>query len=906
MWIVRFLRWFCADTFLDEIEGDLHEMFQEEVELYGLSRARRRFLFTSIRYIQPFFFGKKQASFHLSHSSDMFRHYFKISFRHLFKYRFYSLINIVGLALGMACTITVLLYVHDESSYDSYHHEADRLYRLSIRGVEISSGDDNLRATTPILWAPALQQDYPEVEAYTRFVQLARPENPWELSYGEEAFFESDILYADSSVFQLFNWPLQQGDAKTALSQPQSIILTEEMATKYFGEEDPMGQLIKIDPRLRNDEGQLTGQTFDYKITGIMANIPRRSHFTFDFLLPSKGLNAIYGGDITTGAGMNSWFWRGTVAHTYLQLKKGSDPSELESKFEEFQDRYVGDATRSRGYYYAPFLQRIDKIYLEGNMGGQLSPVGDETFMYMFSIIALFILCIACINFMNLSTARSATRAKEVGIRKVVGAYRKQIISQFLGESILISLIAFCFAILMARFILPIFYAYLGKEWTIDYMEEAPFLLGLILVSVLVGIFSGSYPAIFLSRFRPVQVLKGIFSYNKSGTFLRKGLVVFQFVITAFLIIATLTVFKQLNFMQDYELGFDQEHVVVLPPDVARPLSSHYEAIKKELLNHPNIQDVTMASAVPGQGGGGDIYVAKGAAVESSFGLAEAFVDYNFVEMFGLELLAGRNFSRDLSTDLGLRAENGRLLEVTAILNEEAVKSFGWSSPEEAIGKQIIRDPNAGDWTANVIGVMKDFHARSLHEPIPPLAIILLPSYSLMAVKVRPDDMQETISFIESSIQSYSDETAFTYNFLDETFKEQYELEQSLSEVFSSVAFLAIFIACMGLLGLAAFTTSRRIKEIGIRKVLGASVKDIVLLLSGDFTKLVLIAVVLAIPLAWYVAEKWLEEFAYRIDLGIGMFVMACLLAVAIAWLTISFQMFQAARRNPINSLRSE
>lgn len=904
--ILRFLRWFCAPSFLEEVEGDLHELFQEEVEEYGLKRARRRFLFTALQYINPYFYGKKNLTVYLSHQPDMFRHYFKISFRQLLKQRFYALINIFGLAIGLACGIVVLLFVYDESSYDAYHHDTDRLYRLSIQGVEMSSGNESLSATTPILWGPALQKDYPEVENYARFVRLTSPEDPWELKVGENAFMESDILYADPSALELFNWPLIQGDKKAVLAEPRSVVLTEAMAHKYFGDENPVGKTILLDPRRRDRDGKLTGETFEHTVTGVLESIPRRSHFNFDFLLPSRDLNGIYGGDVTSGADLDSWFWRGRVGYTYLKLQPGTRPEALQTKFDGFLDQYLGDATTSRGYYYVPFLQSVKEIYLDGNMEAQLQPVGDTTYLYMFSIIALFVLIIACINFMNLSTARSAIRAKEVGLRKVVGAQRGQLISQFLSESVLISLVAFLLAVVLARLLLPVFYGYLNKEWVIDYGRELPILLSLLLIGIGVGIFSGSYPAFVLSRFRPAQVLRGWLPNSAGSALVRKGLVVFQFVISAFLIIATLTVFRQLNFMRNHELGFDQERVLVLPPEVARPLSSQYDALKGELTANPKITDITMASGVPGQGVGGDLYDEKGAAPETAFGLGELFVDYNFVDLFDLEIVEGRNFRQEQGTDKPVRDENGRIREVKAVINEEAMRKFGWSSPEEAIGKQIIRDPNAGDWTATVIGVMKDFHISSLQAPIAPVSLVLVPSYSHLVIKLQAGDPAPVISEVEEVVRRLAPEATFSYSFLDESFREQYEAEQRLGEVFSYISFLAIFIACLGLLGLAAFTTNRRIKEIGIRKTLGASVSSIVALLSRDFIRLVIIAVILAVPLSIWATEKWLELFAYRISSNAVTYVLAGIIAVAIALLTISFQTVRAARSNPVQSLHTD
>lgn len=901
--IMRILRWFCAEIYLEEVEGDLYELFQEEVEEYGLKKAKRRFFFTAIRYLKPFFFGKKDLTIQLEYHLTMLRHYLKIAFRQLKKQRAYSFINISGLAIAMACCITVLVFVHDETSYDNYHPKAEQVYRLSIRSLEV--GDDNsenLIAASPILWGPALKKDYPEVENFARFVPRTSPDNPWEVTAEGRSFSEARILYADPAALEMFNWPLISGDPKKALHEPSSIVITEAMAKKYFKEEDPIGKVMTIDPKERDRDGQLNGNTYNFSVSAVMANVPERSHFRFDFLLPSSILNGVYGGDINSVADISQWYWRGLISYTYLELKPGTDVDAFADKFEAFQEQYVGDATRSRGYYYEPDLQRLDKIYLDGERLGQLRPVGDNTYIWVFSLVALFILFLACINFMNLATARSAMRAKEVGLRKVVGAFRKQLVSQFLGESVVISFIAFLLAVVLAWLVLPVFYQYLGKELFIDYAREVPFLASLLILGLVVGILAGSYPAFFLSRFRPALVLKGAYGNSQKGSLLRKGLVVFQFVISAFFIIMTITLYKQVNFMRNYDLGFDQERVVVVPPNVAQSLASQYESVKEELLKHPQFKDVTMSSQVPGQAGrGGDLYVEKGADIASSFSLDETFVDYNYIDLFGLQMLAGEAFKKRKAADE--EAENP---EVLAVLNETAVQQFGWSSPQEAIGKQIVRDPNAKDWTARVIGVVKDFHSESLRQEIGPQALLQMPRYAFLSVKLKTDDLQGGIATIQSTVEKFVQDIPFEYNFLDATFKEQYETETQLSSVFTFISMLAIFIACMGLFGLATFTTARRIKEVGIRKTLGASVQDIVFLLSKNFALLILIAGLVAVPFAYLATEKGLEYFAYSVDNSLSTYVLAIAGALIIALITIAFQTIRAALSNPVDSLRIE
>ncbi|NRB46569.1 MAG: ABC transporter permease [Saprospiraceae bacterium] len=901
--MMRILRWFCADIYLEEVEGDLYELFQEEVEEHGLKKARRRFFFTAIRYLKPFFFGKKDFTLQLEYHLTMLKHYLKIAFRQLRKQQAYSFINISGLAIAMACCIVVLVFVHDETSFDAYHPKAEDIYRLSIRSLEVGDqNDESLIAASPILWGPALKKDYPEVENFTRFVPRTSPDNPWDVTVGDRSFSEARILYTDPATLDMFNWPIINGDVSTALSDPNTIVITEAMAEKYFRGEDPIGKVLTIDPKERDREGNLNGNTYEFTISAVMANVPERSHFRFDFLLPSSILNDVYGGDINGEADINPWYWRGLIGYTYLELKPGTDVDAFAAKFEAFQERYVGDATRSRGYYYEPDLQRLDQIYLDGERLGQMRSVGDKTYIYVFSLVALFILFLACINFMNLATARSAMRAKEVGLRKVVGAFRKQLVSQFLGESVVISLLAFSVAAVLAWLVLPIFYEYLGKELFIDYSREAPFLASLLILGVLVGILAGSYPAFFLSRFRPALVLKGVYGKKQKGALLRKGLVVFQFMISAFFIIMTITLFKQIRFMRNYDLGFDQERVVVLPPNVAQSLSSQYETVRGELLADPRFLDVTMSSEVPGQQGrGGDLYVEKGADIESSFSLDETFVDYNFIDLFGLQMLAGEEFKQR-----NIEEENAEEQEVVAILNEAAVRQFGWANPEEAIGKQIVRDPNAKDWVARVIGVVKDFHSESLREEIGPKALIQMPRYGFMSIKLKTGDLQGGITSIQSTVEKFVKDVPFEYNFLDATFKEQYETEAQLSSVFTYISILAIFIACLGLFGLATFTTARRIKEVGIRKTLGASVQDIVILLSKNFAFLILVAGLVAAPFAYLAAEKGLQYFAYSINNSMDTYILAILGALIIALITIAFQTIRAALSNPVESLRTE
>lgn len=881
--------------------GDFDEIFAGIALKRGRTAANRWYWSQLLRSLPPFLNDT------LFWRTAMLRNYIIIAFRNLLKHKSYTVINISGLAIGLACAIVVLIFVRTENTFDNYHVEKDRLYRLSLASEVISSGSSQERAVTSILWGPTLKKDYPEVEEYIRFVQLADQNNPWEFIYNNNSFTESSILYADPSVFKTFSWELTQGDPETALTEPSTMVLTESMAAKYFGSENPVGKVIAIDPKQRDQNGNMMTTTFDYTVVGVIQDIPKNSHFTFDFLMPTANLNNIFGGDINTGAELDTWFWRGSLGYTYLLLQEGTNPTDLEAKFPEFLANYPIDSeTRARGYFYTPYLQSLENIYLDGNIGGQMATVGDQEQINMFSIVAIFILLIACINFMNYTTAHSSRRAHEVGMRKVVGAYRKQLVGQFLGESLFTSLISLVIAIGLAWFVLPIFYQYLNKTFFFNYEDAAFLLVSIIAVGLFTGLISGLYPAMFLSKFKPILILKNSFSAKSNNGILRKGLVVFQFSISVFLIIATLVVYNQLNFMRNYEMGFDDAQLLVLDSNISRSLEGSYDALKSQLLENPRIQAVTHSSTFPGFGGGGDLYVRSGDSADDGFGLLEAYVENNYTDVMGLDLIAGRNFSPDIALDRGIRDENGRIRETSVILNEEAVTRFGWSSPEEALGGQIIRDPNANDFTATVIGVIKNFNYQSLHNEIQPLGLVAIPNYNYIAIKVDPVDMANSINFIDEKTSAFLTDTPFEYSFLDESFAQQYAEEERTTEVFSYISFLAIFITSLGLFGLAAFVAQQKTKEIGIRKVLGASAAGILYDFIRSFALLILISFIIGMPLAYYVADDWLSDFPFRIDVSPGIFISAAVLTFVIAFFTIGYQTYKATHVNPVEALKAD
>ena len=802
----------------------------------------------------------------------MFKNYLTIAVRNLFKHKGYSVINIMGLAIGMACCVLIILFVQDELSYDQYHEKKDRIYRLAESGY--IAGKFLEAAVTPAPWAPALVNDYPEIE---HAVRLRPPGSRWLVRYEEKRFYEKGFFYADSTVFDVFTLPLVKGHPKTALTAPNTVVFSETMVKKYFGDEDPIGKMITAD------------NVYKFTITGIMRDLPQNSHFHFDFLASYATLPAdsLYGEPATfQTAGFSHNFY------TYLLLKEGYPSVELEKKFPDFLDKYLGEQLRTWGIEARPYLQPVTDIHLRSHLDAEIEANSDIRYIYIFSSLACFLLLIACINFMNLATARSAHRAQEVGMRKVLGAYRTQIMGQFVGESILLALIALVAAIGLAHLLLPQFNYLSGKQLEMDYLSNwlAPALIG---IALLVGIMAGGYPAFFLSSFRPVAVLTGALKAGAANAILRKVLVVFQFAISIIMIIGTAIVFNQVNYMQNMKLGFDKEQVLVarLPDQAA---VDGYESYKNALLQYPEIVSVSSSSSVPGPSPSINLIVPEGVPEDQSPAYQMIWSDYDFIDVMGIELAEGRNFSQDFSTD-----------STACLINEAVVRALGWEDP---IGKRFTF-PFPGAPELKVIGVMRDFHLRSLHQQIEPLMILFggPGSSSYMEIKIRGENVPRSLEILLDQWETtYPTHPTMEYSFLDEDLDKLYAAEQRLGSIFVVGAILSIFIACLGLFGLASFMAEQRTKEIGVRKVLGASVKDIVLLLSKDFTRLVVIAFVIGAPVVYYFMNLWLQEFPYRVDLSVWTFVFAGIVALMISWLTVGYQALKAAMTNPADALQYE
>jgi len=810
----------------------------------------------------------------------MIKNYLKIAYRNLVKYKFISFINVFGLTVGLACCMLILTYIIHELSYDKYQPNADRVYRVTrtFLNPETKAVSLTLSTISPP-FGPYLKNDFGEIEDITR--TLATGTTP--IKYEEKMFNEDNLIFADDHFFNFFKTTVVKGDPKKALSDPYGVMLTEELAKKYFGNDEPMNKMIRIN----------FGNYFDFKVTGVFKPLPSNTHFHPEIMLSFNTLNdtLIYGAEnLRTNWGNNSFF-------TYIRLPNNYDPKKLEARFPAFLDnhmasQYTGKYKPSQGTSLA--LQKLTDIHLLSHTDYEAEENGDIKRVYIFSAIALFILLIACINYMNLSTSRSTLRAKEIGIRKVAGAERKEIIFQFLSESILVSYISLGLAIGLTWLTLPWLNKISGQNLAIDILLKWQIIVPLLLIPFVVGVISGIYPALFMSSFQPIKVLKGFLKVG-GGISFRKALVTLQFAISIILLIATGVVFWQMRYMQNKILGFDKEHIVTIP--YATQLNDSYEAFRNELLANSNIKDVGRSSRIPT----GRLLDAMGARMESADTLAPVnanikyvSADHDFITTYGIKVVAGRGFSRDFSLDTS-----------AFLINEAAAKVLGFNNYADAVGKNF----GYGNRSGKLIGVFNDFHFESLHQKITPL-VLLVPrgpnSYGRISIKISGSNIQAALDRIESSWRNFLPETPFQYTFLDENFKRLYDAEQRQKTLLIVFASLAIVIACLGLFGLSAFAISQRLKEIGIRKVLGADMSTIVALLSKDFLKLVAFAVIPAFVVAWYFMNRWLEDFAYRVSMPWWIFISAGILAAVIALITISFLAIKAALTNPVKSLRTE
>ena len=795
----------------------------------------------------------------------MFKNYFKTAWRNIVRNKAFSVINIAGLGLGLTCSLLIMLWVQDERSVDNFHANGKYLYQVYERNY--FDGKVDAGYSTQGLLAEELKRVVPEIQYASGFEYAAPPgsESTFEVSDKDEKIAKMNGMFAGADFFKMFSYPLLQGSAATAISEPGSIAVSKKMAEYFFGSAaNAIGKTIRFENK---DE---------LKITGVFENIPANSSQQFDFLRAWSDF-----------VKENDWVhnWGNTDPQTYIQLKPGANATTVESKIKDFIYRYK---EKDKSFITELALQPYNEKYLHSTLKNGYVDGGRIEYVRLFSIIAVFILLIACINFMNLATARSAKRAKEVGIRKVVGALRSALITQFVGEAILITFFSVIIAIVLAVLLLPVFNELTGKQLSLPVSEPA-FWIGMVALLVVTGFVSGSYPALFLSSLKPVRVLKGSLKFSWNATFFRKALVVFQFALSIFLIIATIVVYRQLNYIQTKNLGYDRDNLLYIP--IEGDLVKNYELFKQQAINNTDIVNVSKMRNSPTE-----IFhhtnsiTWPGEDPNLTVSFADGVVGYDFVKTMNLQLQSGRDFLKDFGTD-----------STAFLLNETAVKKIGFKN---AVGQTV----SWGNHKGKVIGVLKDFHFNSMHETIEPLIMRLDENWNwgTILVRIKAGRTKQAIANLQKICKELNPKFPFTYQFSDEEYAKLYKSEIVVSKLANIFAFLAIFISCLGLFGLATFTAEQRTKEIGVRKVLGASASNIAALLSTNFLKPIILAFLISFPVAWYAMNNWLQSYAYKIQIGWWMFALAGLLTVCIAFITVSYQSIKAAMANPVKSLRTE
>ncbi len=808
----------------------------------------------------------------------MWKNTLKIAYRNLVKQRLYSTINILGLAIGLCATILILLFVKDELSYDKYHEDHDRIYRVSREWLNQDGTSSLHLGHTAPPFAPLLKSDFGEIiEESVRLLNtdvIAR--------FDDKVFPEEKFFFADHEVFKVFSWKMLQGDPNTVLNNPDGLVITESTAKKYFGEMDPMGKQMEI---------QIGTQRQEMMVRGIIEDVPRNSHFTFDMLASFKPVELFYGGyePMMQNFGNNAF-------STFIKLKKEVTPTQLSDQLPAFMDRHL--PANSQGIPASTstrlHLWPLKDIHLHSNLASEIEPNSNIEYVYIYFAIALFILFIACINFMNLSTAKSANRAMEVGLRKVMGANKGLLIKQFIGESMIMACLALVLAVLFTYLFLEPFSQFTGKEFSLNFVENPQFALyGLGLV-LLVGLISGSYPAFFLSGFEPVNVMKGTYKIGSIHEKLRSVLVVFQFAIAISLIACLIIVTNQLEYMKTKDLGYQKDHVVILPAPPA--LTQTFEMNYNRLIRHPGITDLALASRVPSsrlldsQGATAEL---NGEMIPINFRIADVHVSHTFQNTLGIELAAGRDFDIEKASDS----------LSSFILNENAVRAIGWSSAEEAIQKQF----NYGNRQGVIVGVYEDFHFESLHQPIVPIVFMIAQNrFNEVAIRVHPDQFDEAIGYLNTEWLAMNPGTPFQYSMIEDRLLAQYESDEKIQILFGTFSGLAIFISILGLLGMASFTTQQRFREIGIRKILGASVLSIITLLEKEFLKLIFWGLLISLPVVWYGMSAWLDQFSFHIPMSLIPMLIAGVTALIIAMVTISVLSWKAATVNPVESIKTE
>lgn len=859
---LKFLRWFCRPDYLEEIEGNLIELYEQQ-HAAAAGKAKRQFYWNVLLHFRPEYIRTFNSN--PINTWGMYKNYLKIAWRSMLKQKLYTSINIAGLAVGLSCFILIFLYVQHELSYDRFYSNADQIYRVYQQQKGNNFLGSDYFAVTPAGLAGALKAECPEVSQATSI-----GERSVLLGGEKEHFFEKGLM-ADPNFFGVFPFPFLQGDAGRALQEPNSIVLTRSLAKKLFGDQEALGKTVDY----QDQE--------PYTVTAVLEDPPTNISFKFSFVA------SIISADENYQEQIKSEKWRNNGIHTFLTVSKKADPAQLQDKLQEVYKRHTG-ADETYPFKDTYYLQPLAELHLETIANFDIGLKGNPKYISLFSLVAILVLILAVINYMNLAIARSIRRAREVGLRKVIGARRRQLVVQFIGESVLVAFLALLLALALTYWLSPLFAHLLERPIALNFVDNLYLVPALLALVLIVGVLSGSYPAIFMSALRPVQVLKGKIDGQFSGIKLQRALVIGQYATSIVLIISSLVIYQQFQFIRSKDLGYDREHIVTIPVR-DKAVREHFDQLKTEWLKTPQILAITTSLALPTNIDASTIINdEEGDKEGTELQIYQTQIGYGFLDLFGIDLIAGRTFSSDYQTDA----------EESVVLNETAVKALGWTA-EEAIGQQITYSG-----TETVIGVIKDFHMHSMHMAIEPLMLRLQGQFFRnISVKVLPEDLPATLAVLEAGMKKYSS-YPFEYSFLDEQFDELYKADIRLGEMLGFFTLLSIFIASLGLFGMAAFVARQRTKEVGIRKVLGATANNIIALLSGDFLKMVLLGFLLAVPIAWYGMHRWLQDFAYHIELEWWLFAVAGLAAMLLALFTVGAQSLKAVFADPVEALKNE
>ncbi len=878
-WVAKLLSWWANPNSQEEVEGDLLELYAYWVQTVGVRKANWKYIFNVLKLLRPFA-KDKRAIYPKTYiySPTMIRNYFKIAWRNLLKNKGYSAINIFGLAIGLAACMLIALYVQYELSYDLYHEKANRIYRAN---TEINFGGNHMDlAVCNAAFGETAKNELPQVEDFVRI--------SWYGSFlvkkGNENIRQGKVAWADASLFNVFSFPMISGDAKTALTEPNTMVITETIAKKYFNETNVVGRTLTIN------------NTENRKITGVIKDIPENSHFVFDIFLP-----------MVENGGAKEIIWAGSQNYnTYLLLKPNSSTEQLTIQLNKMLDKHLEpelkaiinkslDEFKAQGDYFKVSLTALPDIHLHSSRIAELYGGGNIQYVYVFSAIALFILLIACINFMNLATARSANRAREVGVRKAMGSFKSHLVSQFLSEAIVTTAIAMLIGFLIARVYLEPFGALAEKKINAALLIQPLFLMTLLALILLVGLLAGLYPAFYLSSFEPIKVLKGTLGAGAKKSIFRNTLVVFQFATSIVLITGTIMIYNQLNYIRSKDIGFNREQMLIINNTSA--LGKNTEAFKNEMIRLSGVEKATYSSYLPVNyyRSNDSFFQTPSLDTKDAISMQEWEIDENYIPTLEMTMVQGRNFSKEMSTD-----SSG------IVINEAAAKFLGGKDILNRKLYNLVNEETKALKVYTVIGVVKDFNFTSLREQVKPLAFVYKKSTGSITLKISTTHIPALLDQIKEKWQGLSAGLPFEYSFMDDDFNRFYVGEQKIGTLFTVLACLAIFIACLGLFGLATFMAEQRIKEIGVRKVLGASVNGLVAMLSKDFIILVVTAIVIATPLAYYFIHQWLQTFAYHVEINWWVFALAGTFAILIALLTVSYQAIKAALMNPVKSLKSE